>query len=275
MNAEPLRPWDSSVMRLNVSMAKLLGNISTNIAKPLPQVMAYQENPEHIAIVGGGWSLDDTFEELRDLYFQGVKLIALNGSARWLMARNLKPAMHIMLDARPENIEFVADPIPDCRYILASQCDPSVIDACLGRDLRLFHVVGDDSPDEKEILDAHYFGRWQPVPSAGTVGVTALMLCRILGFRFQHLFGMDSCTAPDGRHHGYPQPLNDNDGWAIFHCAGREFRCSAWQAAQAQNFIDMIRVNGELFELSIHGDGLLAYLLRTGADLSAHKVTEA
>jgi hypothetical protein len=104
----------------------------------------------------------------------------------------------------------------------------------------------------------------------------SLTVARMLGFRFMHLFGMDSCYSPEGKHHAYPQEMNDKEGsgrmyWALTgngESRGREFRCSTWQASQAQNFRDFIAANGNHFRLHIHGDGLLAYMMRTGATLS-------
>lgn len=264
---EGTKKWDSSVMKLNVPTETVLNNIQTNIRKQLPQLQPHETQSKHVAIVGGGWSLVDTFEELRTLYFNGTPLIALNGSANWLMERNLRPSMHIVMDARPENLPFVEMPVPNCRYFLASQCHPSLIDACEGRDLRLFHVISSDSEKEREILDKFYLKHWHQVPGAGTVGIVALMLVRMLGFKFQHLFGIDSCYAPDGHHHAYAQSLNDSEGSAPFWCAGRQFRCSAWQASQADNFRKVIKAHGEHLQLSIHGDGVLAHMMRTGGAL--------
>lgn len=268
---EGAKKWDSSVMKLNVPSELILENININIRKQLPQHQPYETQSQHVAIVGGGWSLTDTFEELRELYFNGVKLIALNGSANWLMERNLRPSIHIVMDARPENLPFIEKPIPNCKYFLASQCHPSLVDACEGRDVRLFHVISSEAEKERELLDTFYMKHWHQVPGAGTVGIVALMLVRMLGFRFQHLFGIDSCYAPDGQHHAYPQNLNDGEGSAIFWCAGRKFRCSAWQASQAENFRKVIAAHGEHLQLSIHGDGVLAHMLRTGAGLEEDK----
>lgn len=271
---EGTRRWDTSVMKLNVKSDVILQNIALNIRRQLPQHAPHEESPEHIAIVGGGWSLADTVDELRQLYFDGVKIVALNGAANWLMERNLKPSVHIVMDARPENRPFVEHPVPRCKYFLASQCDAGLFEACEGRDVRIFHVISSEAEEERKILDEFYNKRWVQVPGAGTVGIVALLLMRSLGFKFQHLFGIDSCYAPDGRHHSFPQPLNDGEGSAIFWCAGKKFRCSAWQASQAQNFVSVVQHHGKLLNLSVHGDGLLSHIIRTGAELTEEKESQ-
>lgn len=264
--------FDASVMRVNTPHEQIYSNIRTNIRRQLPQVMPYDEQSTPICIVGSGWSLNDPaiYEELRQLYFDGAKIVALNGSAKWLMERNLRPSMHVMLDARPENREFITAPIPHCKTFLSSQCHPSVFDAAADREVFIFHCFVEEADGEPKILDEFYGKRkWARVPACGTVGVTSILLSRVIGFRFQHLFGMDSCYKPDGTHHAFPQALNDGEGKAIFRVGkeGRLFLCSPWQAAQARSFLNMIQLNNELIELSVHGDGLLAYLLQRAATM--------
>lgn len=259
--------WDASVMRVNTSHEAILGNIKSSIRRQLPVLYPHQDNPQHIAIVGGGWSLEDTYEELRQLYFDGVKIIALNGSAKWLMERNLRPAMHVMLDARPENVDFVRDSIPHCKHFFASQCAPAVFDITEGRDVYLFHAIAEESKEEIDVLNEFYDSRWLRIPPAGTVGIVSILLMRYLGYRYQHLFGLDSCFSPrDQRQHAYSQPLNENDGSAIFKIAGREFECTPALASQAKNFMDVLQTNGEFLNLEVHGDGMLAHILKTGAN---------
>jgi hypothetical protein len=107
------------------------------------------------------------------------------------------------------------------------------------------------------------------------VGLRAITLARMMGFRFMHLFGFDSCYSPEGKLHAYEQDWNTEGSgrmyWAMTGpngSEGREFRCSTWQASQAQNFKDFLALNGKHFRLQIHGDGLLAYMLKTGAKLN-------
>lgn len=268
------RPWDAAVMKLNVPTDVIIRNISLSVRRQLPQHSPFEESSQHIAIVGGGWSLKDpqVYEELRELYFsQQVKLVALNGAANWLMERNLRPSMHVVMDARTGNLPFLDINIPGCKYFLASQCDAALFDAVADREVTLFHVISSDAEEERMILDEFYAKRWVQVPGAGTIGIVGVLLCRMLGFKFQHLFGIDSCYAPDGSHHAYPQSLNDAEGSADFWVAARKFRCSAWQASQADNFIKVIQHHGNHLQLSIHGDGVLAHMLKTGASLEEAK----
>lgn len=266
-----------SGFEVNTPEETILANVEANIRRQLPQFCPQPDRPGEIAIVGGGWSLEETLPELLDLcWTRGVSIVALNGAGKWLMERNIRPAVLVVLDARRPTAEFVDVEIPGCKYLIASQCDPQAFDYARDRETYIFHVLSTQGEREKAVLDDYYRGGyWTNVIGGSTVGLRAVTIARQMGFRFQHLFGMDSCYAPDGRHHAYPQDLNEGEGstrmyWAMSgngKAEGREFRCSTWQASQAQNFKDFLAVNGKHFRLHIHGDGLLAYMLQTGAKL--------
>jgi hypothetical protein len=47
----------------------------------------------------------------------------------------------------------------------------------------------------------------------------------------------------------------------------QRFVCSVWQAKQAEDFLQLVKERGELFQLHVHGPGLIATIIRTGAEL--------
>lgn len=274
VNAEPTDMVEG--FRVNTPDERIIENIRHSIRLQLPQFDPQPNRPGPVCIVGGGWSLDDTKDELLDICWkEGAPIIALNGAAKWLMERNIRPAIQMVLDARPENAEFITE-IPGCKYLIASQCAPETFAACENLETYIFHSVGPEKEDAKprDILDSFYQGHWVNVVGGSTVGLRSISLARMMGFQFMHLFGIDSCYSGE-KHHAYPQKLNDGEGSGRMYIAmnsetkmeGREFRCSTWQASQAQQFKDFLSVNGKHFRLHIHGDGLLAYMLKTGASL--------
>ena len=78
-----------------------------------------------------------------------------------------------------------------------------------------------------------------------------------LGRQYEHL-----------RHHAYAQPENDNALVIPVTVGGRVFRCHAWMVSQAQEFMGLIGALGDEIELEVYGDGLLAHILKTGADMA-------
>jgi hypothetical protein len=92
----------------------------------------------------------------------------------------------------------------------------------------------------------------------------------MLGFTRFHLYGCDSCLAKDKmQHHVYAQPENDSQAVIpVKVTGGRIFWCHPWMAAQAQQFIELIKFLGDEVDIAVYGDGLLKHILDAGADAS-------
>lgn len=267
--------------QINVSDDHLLANVRSAIRRPYPQVRRDAVKRDRICLVGSGPSLADTEQALVDLLFAGrtkagqpaTRLVTVNGAYHWCLERHLQPSIQIVMDARATNARFLEPAIPNCTYLLASQCAPETWDAVEGRpDVWMFHAANAMEGALRELLDAHFLGQWQPIGGGTTVGTRAIMLLRILGYLTFDLFGMDSCWLGDV-HHAMDQPENAHDARMPFqiHPSGepekaRTFWCSPWHVKQAEDFLQLIRINGDAFQLQVHGDGLLAYILSIGAD---------
>ena len=86
---------------------------------------------------------------------------------------------------------------------------------------------------------------------------------------------MDSCLFPERDHHAYEQKENDKDvpkalditvgGGTKF---AKTFACAPWHVYQAKDFLEMVpRVLSDA-KLDIKGDGLIAYMVNTGAAMA-------
>jgi hypothetical protein len=273
--AEALKVLDGIELtgRANVDDGVVVANITAAIRRGAPQCWRQAPTHDRICLVGGGPSLEATLPELVALHHAGAKIVALNGAAAWLLARNLRPSMHVLLDARAENAQFVTDPIPSCRYALASQCAPALWDAVDGRDVWVWHALT-ESGAERPVLDEYYLGAWEGVGGGTTVATRAIALLRMLGYVRFDLFGIDSCWMGT-QHHAYPQALNDGDkryAVAVTPTADpsctRVFHCAPWHLKQFEDVLQWVRVNGHQVLLAVHGDGLIAHALATSAELS-------
>jgi hypothetical protein len=273
---------DLSIGTINTSDERLLANIAHSIRLGYPQLRPQGAQMERVCLVGGGPSLDDTFDELRDLYFAGAKVVTVNGAYEWCIDRNIRPSAQIMLDARPENARFVQTAMPQCKYLIASQCAPETWAAVAGRpDVWIWHAVAHDNVTAKPVLDAFYLGQWMPTPGGTTVVMRALSILTAIGYRRYDLFGVDSCVM-GSKHHAYVQPENEADRAYPFVCyptghpeQARTFMCTPWHAKQLECFLQTIRINGHQFLLNVHGDGLLAFALKASADVEWSMETAA
>lgn len=273
---DPLNVIEGLVLEgtVNTDEAAILANIHASIRRGHPQVWRTALKPERIALVGSGPSLCDTEGALVDLLRSGAKLVTVNGAYGWCVERNLTPSAQVVLDARPSSARFVEPALPHCRYYLASQCHPAVWEAVAGRPfVGIWHAVAGEGPP-KDLLDAYYGAHWQSVAAGTTVTTRALMLLRGLGYLRFDLFGFDSCWMGD-QHHAMAQPENARDQRIAVTVSptgapeqARVFACAPWMLKQAEDWLQLVRVVGDQFLVQVHGDGLIAFMMRASADVS-------
>lgn len=259
---------------VNTPKEVLLSQIAQNIRRGLPQVMDFEDNDTTAILVAGGPSINDPAVrlELMQAIAEGGKVVTVNGSYQWCIDNGIRPSAVVMLDAREFNARFVETDVPGCTYFLAAQCHPRVFDICKDRRTYIWHGVS-AGEDEIELLKAYYWERFFPIDVGTTVGIRAFSVLRLMGFKKFHVFGLDSCWMGDA-HHAYEQAENNGENliqvW--LRPQGRDdkvesFLCSVWQAKQAEDFLQLVKLRGSLFEMQIHGEGLIARMVRTAAEL--------
>ena len=249
---------------LNAGLDTVLANVRHNTRLGFQQVQPYPTNNVEVMLVGGGPSLKSQIPQIRKLREQGVKLVCMNNAYQYCLDHDIKPSAYVMVDARPFNVRFVENTIPDCKYFIASQCDPSVFDALwkVRDQTYIWHTSAEEIQEAlKEVYPKCY-----PVPGGSTVLLRAIPLFRMLGFKRFHIFGCDSCLE-DGAHHAYAQPENDGQPVVSVRIGEKVFACHPWMLSQAKEFIDLIKCMGDVMELEIYG-GMLHQILMDGASRS-------
>ncbi len=263
---------------INSTEEEIKANVRENCAGGWTQIAPHETNDFEVMILGGSPSLADFEEEIKQKRRDGVKLVTLNGAYNWCLEHGLTPSATIVVDARLMNARFTKPVVDECKYLLASQCHPSVFEG-LPKDRTFIWHTGPEAI--KDILDAQY-EKWWPVPGGSSVLLRAIPLMRMLGYRKFHLYGCDSCLAVASaewaltghgvRHHAYDQPWNNGETVIpVTVTGGRVFYCHAWMIAQAQEMMSLIKVLGDEIELEIYGDGLLAHILKMGAEMATQE----
>ncbi len=269
----------------NTPLDVLKANIEHNIRLGLPQLYPHGPNPDTALLVCGGPSLKETQKDLVQAIWRGGKVVATNGAYNWCLKKNIRPSAMVMLDAREFNARFLGKPVPECKYLLAAQCHPKAFEKCRGREVYIWHSCT-GGQEELGLLEEYYFKRIHPFGMGTTVAIRALEILRALGFRNIEIFGLDSCWLKD-KHHAYPQPENDrlteqrnhvwlrykNEAGDYFEDVGEEFVCSPWHLKQLTDFQELIAQAGNSFNLVVHGPGLIATMIRTGASLPTEEGT--
>jgi len=243
----------------NTAREKLEANVRSSMARELRWFDTSPEHDGHACIVGGGPSLKDCLGELSWRQKQGQKVIALNGTAKFLISVGITPDMVVIADARPENAEFVRG--LKITALLASQCHPDTFEAA--EETILWHVntegMAEILKDERE-LPVHLIG------GGSTVGLNAIVLMFAAGYRKIHLYGFDSSYRDDD-HHAYSQSLNDNDRVVDALCGDRKFRASGWMAQQVNEFRDLVPgLVADGCIITVAGDGMLQTMAKLLAE---------
>lgn len=229
----------------------MLANVRVNAARSLPWIKEEPAHDRHAVLVGGGPSLADTLPEIRRRVDSGQTIFALNGTARYLLDQGIWPNYGVILDARAENAAFVCGA---ARWLLASRCHPEVFYAA-GGTARVWHYA------DEGVFDAIPEARRDDATLVGgglTVGLTAMGLVYMMGYRKMHLYGYDSSDRADAAH-AYDQDENRAERVRVrAWCDGREFVCGVAMYKQAELFpawAELLADGGA--EITVHGDGLL------------------
>ena len=230
----------------NVAKDDLKANILSAIQRDCQWFEPRATHDETAIIVGGGPSLRDILLWLRHMA-QSAHVFALNGVPAYLEKHGIIPDSHVMLDAHPHCLSFVAPHLPMRRYY-ASQCSRATLDAA-GSSLVCWHGGGEAMAS----IPGHVF---KNIVSGGSTGATrAMVLAYGLGYRKFHLFGMDSSYDGD-RGHAYDQA--DYANFLNVTCGNQVFKSSPQLLGQAEDFKmilpDLLRA---ACEITVHGDGLL------------------
>lgn len=249
---------------LNTEQQQIRANVEYNCAQGWTQAQPHESNDIECMILGGGPSMAAYEDEIRRNRADGVKLLTLNGAYNWAVHHGLMPSAQIVVDARPFNARFTRPVVEGCKYLISSQCDPSVFEGLPKERTFIWHTTAEMIQD---ILQLAYPLRWWAIPGGSTVLLRAIPLMRMLGYRKFILYGCDSCLTGEV-HHAYEQKENDSELVlpVVVNPGGRVFHCHPWMISQAQEFLDLIRYLGEEIELDVRGDGLLSHILNVGAE---------
>jgi hypothetical protein len=253
---------------VNTELETIKKHIRENAKTDWQMIHPHPLQDTEVMMLCGGPSLNEFTDEIIKLRAEGMPMITMNGTYNWAIANGMKPSMQLIIDAREFNKRFVRPIVDDCKYVIASQCHPEVFKG-LPKDRTYIWHVGSNDGDISDLLDELY-EIWFPCPGGSTVTLRGLCLLRLLGFHKIHMYGFDSCHM-DGAHHAYEQPENDLNLRRTIPVAvgGRGFTCDPWMYCQVTEWMQMVRMFGDEIDLNVKGDGLIAHIIKTGADLSA------
>ena len=110
-------PIPDIICSLNTDQEFIRENIESNVKLGIVQVEPHETQDKVVALVLGGPSLKDTFEDLKEKKRNGMPVITVNGSYEYCIKNGVTPSAMVMLDAREFNSRFVDRRIDTCKYL--------------------------------------------------------------------------------------------------------------------------------------------------------------
>lgn len=223
------------------------------MARGLEEVFPREPRSDPLYIACAGPSLRETAEETR-----GQKYVwALNGAHDYLVSRGLVPSHGVAQAPEDGVLDYFRKGGAGVTYLFASCTNPQLVDRVIrqGGRVVLWHC---QCPEEWGV---DYGGR-DCVFGGGTVGLRALDLAWLVGFREVHVLGFDACLSDDDRIGPDLKIYEDRRADVRpFLLAGRVFRALPAHARQVEDYAVTVRPLTGL-HITHYGDGLMQWAAR-------------
>lgn len=236
-----------------VALDQRYAHMRSAIARDIPRLQRQPIDDEKtLSVACFGPSLRDTWQDLRH------PIISMSGATKFLVEHGITPDYHIDMDPRAHKVMTSLPPVPGVTYLVASVCCPEYFDALQDHLVLLWHTVSSNWNQDLDWVSQH--DRGELVVSTGsTIGLGAIQLGGILGFRRFEIHGMDGSFQGDNRHAGHHagKPQKPNITWDAGGVTYRTSRIMANAVAEAVN-----TVRGYPIICVFHGEGLTQALIR-------------
>lgn len=246
----------------------LARNIAVNIEREIPRFVQrdgfYAVRKGPLAIVAAGPSVNTQIERIKD--FDNVLVC---GSAHdHLVRAGVIPTYALVSDGGKEDRGNLSLPQKETTYLIASQCDPGLFEHLADNHVEMWHYAGQATPSAEE--EAILLNGERSISWGSTVTINSITIALMLGFQQLHFFGFDSCYGDYGLAHHCCDIAGSLEYQKVPAIIGdKQFVSDLGLMAQANQFFHLVEVNGQWFHSTIHGDGLIAEMVRQGdPDLS-------
>jgi hypothetical protein len=210
-------PKITFIGNLAIEHEALLSNVAHARSLGLPYFRESEPHGRRLAVVGGGPSIVDKLDEIRE--FSDVW--AINGACGFLREHGLDSTV-FSLDPFP----IVAPRIAGAKKaLLCTRCDPSVFETLKGADIELFDVMH-EAPG----------GIWA---SCSTVLAT-FHLATLRGYRQTVFYGCEGSFG-EGSTHAYMNEVDLQDYRFVVECGGKQYLTSPDLYMQTQQMAVFFR----------------------------------
>lgn len=170
------------------------------IKQGAPRLRAFPIGDETLTIVGYGPSLEDSWQKIKP------PVLTTSGALNFLLGKGMVPKFgdwfHCDVDPRPHKLDFIRPPHRDVVYLMGSVCNPKSWK--LLREAKVRHYLWHAVSGDHTLQWVHENDPGTVLVGAGsTIGLSAIHLGGVIGFRKFELHGYDG-SFKDGRRHAGP-----------------------------------------------------------------------
>jgi hypothetical protein len=212
------------------------------------------EDGDAVSIACYGPSLADTWHTMTR------PIISVSGALHYLVERGVIPDYHVDMDPRPHKVAHIDPPVDGVHYIMASVCHPRTWEVLKGQKVSLVHVYS--NAGTHDWIATNDRGQLMLRPGS-TVGMCAIHIGGMLGYRHFEIHGMDG-NLVDGRRHAGPHFGHAQGGltWQAGHKVYQTSKIMSNACAEVINTFRTYPIFGVF-----HGDGLQQALVDEEYDL--------
>jgi len=223
--------------------SKMMENVLFWEKTGLPEITKQSDKTGNIDILAGGLSID--------LYKgDGSNAIAAGSTIKLLTERGITPEYWLTLDPNEQVYRFLKDLSRDTKSIISVTSDPSIYEHINKETAVIYYpMCMVYRPEKRKVLNGT------------TVGITAIPIAMMLGFKNITAYGLDSCLIDGQYNSGYYSSDRHMEVFDI-ECNGRKFSCNRQNLMQAIDFKNFCTLFGGCFNINFAGNGLLACMAR-------------
>jgi len=213
-------------------------------------------------IIGGGPSIDGYWERIGDLHDDGYVVITIERMLNRCCAKVVIPEYALAVDASSDVADAFDLPPFTTRYLLSSQCQPSVFEALKYRSVYIFNSHQPNIYDDYMAAIGDLQG--VQVNTGGSVVLGAMAIAMTLGMADLHVFGFD-CHVSEAAYARGITGQGGQDKHIKVRVENRDFTTTTAYMAFAQQFFvlrEFGRDNGMLESVKVYGDSLVNAMSR-------------
>lgn len=217
-----------------------------------------------------GPSINDTWRgALEEQRFIGdADIVSVSGAHDWLIEHGIAPRFHIECDPRQHKGDMLTKPQADTEYLMATCCHPAVVGKLRDFNLTLWHLDNGTQSYKIGKIEKNAI----MVGGGGSVGLRAISVLYVLGYRRYIIHGMDCSYRDEGEQTHAGRHTGKKTQKITVACGGRKFISAPVLLTYMRDF-DALRTPGGILgdpdtdptkiEIVLRGDGLLQHALKT------------